>query len=82
MGQYWSSRTPVERFTLPLPSNGTILINQADCNMCHDLVRDKGTCKCGNVTVDGGLNELGRTIKDKNQYSDCNMIEYKSIHSC
>jgi len=79
MGNFWSSSTvtPVERFVIPVPSHGTILINQASCNECDYIVRDNGTCKCGNLTVDGENRELGRTIKFSSLVSECSLIEFK-----
>lgn len=76
MGQYWSSSTPVERFVIPVPDHAKILINQAVCTLCRRLVRDQGVCVCGNVAVDGGTNELGRTVTNPLHYSNCNLIEY------
>lgn len=53
-----------------------ILINQAFCHQCRMIVRDEGICKCGNVRVYGQSKELGRKIKDKTKFSDCNLLEY------
>jgi hypothetical protein len=63
----------------PVQSNRVIIINQAVCHLCRSVVVCEGVCKCGNVEVYGGLKELGRRVKDVSNYSDCNLIEYKSI---
>lgn len=79
MGNYWGTSTvsPVERFVVSVPEHGTILLNQATCTQCGHTLRDEGICPCGNVKIDGGTKELGRIVKDKNKYIDCNLIEYK-----
>ena len=53
-----------------------IIINQAFCHLCNTIVRNDGFCKCGNVQVYGETNELGRNVKDRLNYSDCNLLEY------
>jgi len=74
MGSYFSFYTKVSDAK---KSTRHILINQAVCYSCHSRVVDKGTCSCGNVTVFGGSNELGRQVRDHAMYSDCSLIEYR-----
>lgn len=55
-----------------------ILRNSARCLKCRDEVESKTvyddqTCSCGNVTVDGGLEYLRRSVVD------VNLIEETSI---
>ena len=80
MGQYWYNRIQPDNpshFTVDVPKHGTILINQAQCHNCFSIVRNQGVCSCGNVTIFGNSDELGRIIKDKTKYSECNLIEYR-----
>jgi hypothetical protein len=56
-----------------------IILNQACCYSCNTIVRFEGQCKCGNVTVFGGSDQLGRTVKDKTTYGDCSLLEYKGL---
>jgi hypothetical protein len=53
-----------------------IILNQAFCHLCETIVRDQGVCTCGNLTVYGNTTELGRIVRDKTKYSDCNLLEY------
>lgn len=51
-----------------------ILLNQAQCNNCFDIITSKHrhdyvTCSCGNLSVDGGLDYTKRKFGDKG-YSD------------
>lgn len=52
-----------------------LLINQAKCLLCGDIVTSKHshdyvTCKCGNLSIDGG-NEYPRRLYNKpNSYQD------------
>jgi len=76
MGIYWSSGdTTLDSSSIK--SKKIILINQACCYQCNSTVTSNGTCKCGNVEVYGGNEELGRRIKNDKLYSDCSLIEYK-----
>ena len=56
-----------------------IPINQATCYKCNTTIRDRGICKCGNVEIYGGTEELGRRIKHMDKYSDCSLIEYRPV---
>lgn len=47
-----------------------ILVNQVHCNLCGDEPfsahrHDYVSCKCGNVSVDGGMDYLRRSFKTK-----------------
>ena len=88
MGQYWYNRSKEDNessniknpsyFITDLPNHGTILINQVQCHICFSIARNQGVCKCGNVAVYGNTDELGRVVKDKSKYSECNLIEYRT----
>ena len=69
MGTYFSTTKGV--------STKVILINQASCYQCNSIVTSNGICKCGNVEVYGGTEELGRKVKNATLYSDCSLIEYR-----
>ena len=61
---------------------GDIYINAATCNLCGERIRSKNrhdyvTCKCGNVSVDGGSWYAKRGFK-KNMKSFTNDIIYFS----
>lgn len=52
-----------------------ILINKAKCLLCGDIIiskhsRDYVTCKCGNLSLDGGNEYARRLFKKKNSYQD------------
>ena len=68
-----------ESYTHHEPTTNSICIihlNQAICGTCHKLVRDHGVCDCGNLTVYGGSEELGRIVKKNAVYTNCNLLEY------
>lgn len=69
MGTYFSTPKYV--------STKVILINQASCHQCNSIVKSNAICKCGNVEVYGGTEELGRKVKNVSLYSDCNLFEYR-----
>ena len=53
-----------------------ILSNKIKCKFCGDIIESKDvhdfkTCKCGKVSVDGGLNYLKRMIPSGMKYDDC-----------
>lgn len=79
MGNFfnWNKVTSASTFSIPLPSNATIIMNQACCHECGQTVFQKGTCICGNVTVFGENNELGRIVKQMDKYNDVSLIEYR-----
>ena len=54
--------------------------NAAKCLLCEDIIESKHvhdfvTCKCGNVSVDGGLDYCKRLYKDFKTIQD--LTEYK-----
>ena len=81
MGNYTSrtsSITPLENEN-NYKSTRFILINQATCYQCNTSITDRGICKCGNVEIYGGREELGRRIKKTEWYGDCSLFEYRPI---
>lgn len=63
----------------PYQSQRFILINQANCLQCNMVLTDRGICKCGNVEIYGGREELGRRVKKTELYSDVSLLEYRPI---
>jgi len=58
---------------------GDIFSNSAICLVCGEEIRSKNrhdhaTCKCGNLSVDGGSWYLRRGFKKRNSYK--NTVEY------
>jgi len=52
-----------------------IISNKAQCLICGEIIESKHkhdfkTCKCGNVSVDGGKEYLKRSIKYIDKYKD------------
>lgn len=52
-----------------------ILLNRAKCLLCGEIiysnnVHDYKTCKCGNLSVDGGFDYLRRGFKQENSWED------------
>lgn len=52
------------------PKKQILLLNQAQCNNCFDIITSKHrhdyvTCSCGNLSVDGGLDYTKRKFGDK-----------------
>ena len=54
-------------------STKTILINQASCYKCNNIIRNEGKCKCGNIEIDN----FGHRVKEPEYYSNCSLVEYK-----
>ena len=49
----------------------TIISNKAQCRLCGDIVEslhrhDYKSCKCGNMSVDGGKSYLKRSYRESN----------------
>ena len=47
-----------------------ILVNAAKCMYCYEIVESKwrhdfNTCRCGNLSVDGGLDYIRRAFFDR-----------------
>jgi hypothetical protein len=64
--------TPGEREALGI---GDIKLNRAKCLLCQDIIvsrnrHDFTTCKCGNLSVDGGSWYLKRCFKEIGQYEE------------
>jgi hypothetical protein len=54
---------------------GDIYINAAKCHNCNWFVRsrnrhDMRSCRCGNVSVDGGSHYAKRSYKSRAEYTD------------
>lgn len=54
---------------------GDIWSNSVQCLKCNDVIRSKNrhhdiTCKCGNISIDGGSWYLKRTILDIDTYKE------------
>lgn len=52
-----------------------LLINQAKCLLCGDILTSKHshdyvTCKCGNLSIDGGNEYPRRLYNNPNSYQD------------
>jgi len=57
-----------------------IKVNKAQCLICGDILESKHrhdfkTCKCGNLSVDGGKDYLRRAAKDPFQVKDLSEME-------
>jgi hypothetical protein len=76
MGTFLSTQS---NDTINIINTKIILINQASCYKCNSTLKDRGICKCGNVEIYGGNEELGRRVKHMDHYSDCSLIEYRPI---
>jgi hypothetical protein len=58
-----------------------IIKNAIKCNGCGDVIESKyrwdfKTCKCGRVSVDGGLDYLRRCCKSEQDYTE--LSKYKN----
>lgn len=54
---------------------GDIWMNSAMCKFCMDILvsnnrHDFKTCKCGNLSIDGGSFYIKRVVKDLNKVTD------------
>ena len=57
-----------------------IIRNRAKCLICGEILEsyyrhDFKTCKCGNLSIDGGKDYLKRSIKDISKFQDLSEIE-------
>lgn len=57
-----------------------IIENKAKCKLCDDVIESKGqwdfvTCKCGEISVDGGKNYLKRLFKNKKNLIEMSKCE-------
>ena len=60
-----------------------LLINQARCLLCGDIVTSKYshdyvTCKCGNLSIDGGNEYPRRLYNEPNSYQDLSEYDIQS----
>ena len=61
--------------------NKKIKVNKIRCKNCGDIIESKTvhdfkTCKCGNVSVDGGKEYLRRSFKNSREdYEDLSEFE-------
>jgi hypothetical protein len=52
-----------------------VITNKVQCNNCKQIIESKHThnfvtCKCGNVSVDGGKDYLRRCFKEADCYTE------------
>ena len=57
-----------------------IIKNAIQCKFCGDIIESTDrhqyvTCKCGACAVDGGLDYLRRSFRDKDCYIDLSVTE-------
>jgi len=57
-----------------------ILRNRAKCLICGEILESKHrhdfkTCKCGNLSVDGGKDYIKRSVKYIDKYRDLSKVE-------
>ncbi len=60
-----------------------IYSNKIKCRYCGDVIEstythDFRTCKCGKVSVDGGLSYLKRSCEKPNDYFDLSIVAITS----
>lgn len=64
-----------------LKNNSLVIkVNKAQCLICGDVLESKHrhdfkTCRCGNLSVDGGLDYLRRCVKKLSKIQDLSKIE-------
>jgi len=61
-----------------------LLINQAQCKLCRDIIRSKHrhdfvSCKCGEISVDGGTSYVRRLAKDLDNIIDLSIYGEATI---
>lgn len=62
--------------------NKKLIKNQAQCLLCNDIIISTHshayvTCKCGNLSVDGGNEYARRLFSKQDSYQD--LCEYEDI---
>ncbi len=65
---------------------GKILQNEVKCLNCGDQIysrhrHDFVTCKCGSVSVDGGLSYLKRSFSENTGYEDLSIIVSEKVYN-
>lgn len=64
------------------PINTRYIKNSAKCLICKQTIESKQrhdfvTCKCGNLSVDGGMYYLKRSIKHLDSYEDKSVVRHE-----
>ena len=59
-----------------------IICNKAQCLICGDIIESKTrhdyvTCRCGNLSVDGGTDYIKRTVGDMTKYKELSVADVK-----
>lgn len=62
-----------------------IIKNAVQCKKCGDIIESKHThdyvtCKCGNVSVDGGKDYCKRSFKEWDSWIDMSEYEHKATY--
>lgn len=60
----------------------TIIINSAKCKICNDHITSKNadtTCKCGNITIGGGIESLIRSKELDDSWEETSLISKNLI---
>ena len=71
---------------MPLRKREVVVRNKAQCKLCGDVIEshnrhDFMSCKCGEISVDGGKSYIKRSAKDLNniiELSETYEEEYES----
>lgn len=63
-----------------MKSKPKMLVNKAKCLLCNDVITSKHshdyvTCRCGNLSVDGGREYARRLYQKPNSYQDLSEYE-------
>ncbi len=63
-------------------SERVILVNQAQCLICFEVVvskhqHDFKSCTCGNIFVDGGKDYIRRGYRNRNKFKECSVVLYQ-----
>ena len=58
-----------------------VMVNKAKCKKCGEILESKfnhdfKTCSCKSLSVDGGLDYIRRSCKDKNLYEEMSEFEF------
>lgn len=67
-------------FDLPEEPVNRIVVNQAECLLCRDIIESKHVhdwvqCKCGALFVDGGKEYLRRGYRDESEWKERSIWE-------
>lgn len=63
-----------------IDENKKIILNRIKCNHCGDIIisysqHDYKNCKCGKVSIDGGLSYLKRSFQEATDYEEMSLNE-------